>query len=129
MKYSIIISAFLLAASTSLCAADRDAGSTDRKPARHEWQSISGDMSASEYRQSYRHNQRIVRDFVKNYSESALTSVGVPKTGVKVLGAAAGLAAGKDARLYLNDSKIMALELRDATEDDRALFFGISLDW
>ena len=55
--------------------------------------------------------------------------MGVPKTGVKVLGAAAGLAAGKDARLYLNDSKIMALELRDATEDDRALFFGISLDW
>ena len=129
MKHPIIISAFLLAASTSLCAADRHAGSNDRAPARHEWQSVSGDMSASEYRQSYRHNQRIVRDFVKNYSESTLTSMGVPKTGVRVLGAAAGLAAGKDARLYLNDSKIMALELRDATEDDRALFFGISLDW
>jgi hypothetical protein len=101
----------------------------DREPAHYEWQSVNGDMTASEYRQSYRHNQRIVRDFVKNYSESTLTSMGVPKTGVKVLGAAAGLAAGKDARLYLNDSKIMALELRDATEDDRALFFGISLDW
>jgi hypothetical protein len=129
MKCPITISAFLLVASTSLCAADPDAESMDRESAQHEWQSVNGDMTASEYRQAYRHNQRMVRDFVKNYSESTLTSMGVPKTGVKVLGAAAGLAAGKDARLYLNDSKIMALELRDATEDDRALFFGISLDW
>ncbi len=129
MKSLITISAFLLVTSTSVLAADGGAETEDSKPARHEWQSVSGEMSASEYRQSYRHNQRVIRDFVKNYSESTLTSVGVPKTGVKLLGAAAGLAAGQDARLYLNDSKIMALELRDASGDDRALFFGIKLDW
>jgi hypothetical protein len=86
-------------------------------------------MSEGEYRSSYRHNQRIVRDFVKSYSESALTSIGVPESGVKFMGAAAGMAAGQDARLYLHDSKIMALELKDATEDDRAVFFGIKFDW
>ena len=86
-------------------------------------------MSAGEYKGSYRHNQRIVRDFVKSYSESTLSSIGIPKTGVKLMGAAAGLAAGQDARLYLNKSKIMALELRDATENDRAVFFGIKMDW
>ena len=86
-------------------------------------------MSQDDYRYSYRHNQRIVRNFVKSYSESTLTSIGVPKTGVKLMGAAAGLAAGQDAKLYLNKSKLMALELRDATESDRALFFGFSLDW
>jgi len=86
-------------------------------------------MTAGDYRSSYRHNQRIVRDFVKSYSESTLTSIGIPETGVKLMGAAAGLAAGQDARLYLNKSKIMALELKDATESDRAVFIGIKLDW
>ena len=86
-------------------------------------------MSEGEYRSSYRHNQRIVRDFVKSYSENTLTSMGVPKSGVKLMGVAAGLAAGQDAKLYLNKSKFMALELKDATEDDRAVFFGIKLDW
>ena len=86
-------------------------------------------MSAGEYRGSYRHNQRIVRDFVKSYSESTLDSIGVPKMGVKLMGAAAGLATGQDAKLYLNKSKIMALELKDATEDDRAVFFGIKMNW
>ena len=90
---------------------------------------MSGEMSEGDYRKSYRHNQRIVRDFVKSYSESTLASIGVPKTGVKLMGAAAGLAAGQDAKLYLNDSKIMALELKDATENDRAVFFGIKFDW
>jgi hypothetical protein len=55
--------------------------------------------------------------------------MGIPKTGIKLMGAAAGLAAGQDARLYLNKSKIMALELKDATENDRAVFFGIKMDW
>ena len=49
--------------------------------------------------------------------------------GVKLMGAAAGLAAGQDAKLYLNKSNIMALELKDATEDDRAVFFGIKMNW
>ena len=86
-------------------------------------------MSAGEYKGSYRHNQRIVRDFVKSYSDSTLTSMGIPKTGGKLMGAAAGLAAGQDARLYLNKSKIMAIEVKDATENDRAVFFGIKMDW
>jgi len=129
MKHQIITSAFLLTACCAVCAADRGSESSGHKPDRHEWQTVSGDMSAGEYKGSYRHNQRIVRDFVKSYSESTLDSIGVPKMGVELMGAAAGLAAGQDAKLYLNKSKIMALELKDATEDDRAVFFGIKLDW
>ena len=127
--YPIVTSAFLLTACCSVCAADRGSETSGHKPDRHEWQTVSGNMSAGEYRNSYRHNQRIVRNFVKSYSESTLTSIGVPKSGVRLMGAAAGLAVGQDARLYLNDSKIMALELKDATVDDRAVFFGIKLDW
>ena len=129
MNHQIITSAVLLTACCAVCAADGGAQTSNHKPDRHEWQSVSGDMSEGEYRNSYRHNQRIVRKFVKSYSESTLASIGIPESGVKFMGAAAGLAAGQDARLYLNDSKIMALELKDATEDDRAVFFGIKIDW
>ena len=129
MNYQIITSAFLLTACCSLYAADRGSDSSGHKPDRHEWQSVSGDMSERDYRYYSRHNQRIVRNFFKSYSENTLTSIGVPETGVKLMGAAAGLAAGQDAKLYLNKSKLMALELKDATESDRALFFGFKMDW
>ena len=129
MKHQIIASAFFLTASSCVWAADRGSEFSGHKPDRHEWQTVNGEMSEGEYRSSYRHNQRIVRDFVKSYSENTLTSMGVPKSGVKLMGVAAGLAAGQDAKLYLNKSKFMALELKDATEDDRAVFFGIKLDW
>jgi len=129
MKHQIITATFLLTACCSVCAADRPSESSGHKPDRHEWRSVRGDMSAGDYRNSYRHNQRIVRDFFKSYSESTLTSIGISKTGVKLMGAAAGLAAGQDARLYLNKSKIMAIEVKDATENDRAVFFGINMDW
>ncbi len=104
-------------------------GAAAAEGGRHEWQSVNADMSPGEYRASYRHNQRIIRDFVESHSKNALTSIGVPKSGVKLMGAAAGLAAGQDAKFYLNKSKLMALEVKDATDDDRALFFGIKLDW
>ena len=113
----------------SVCAADSGSQTSGDKPERREWQAVSGDMSTGEYRSAYRHNQRIVREFVKSYSESALMSIGIPKSWVQFTSAAAGLAAGQDARFYLNDSKIMVLELKDATEDERAVFFGIKIDW
>ena len=118
-----------MALCTALSVANGESRDFEGKPARHDWQTVNGDMSPGEYRNSYRHNRRIVRDFVESYSESALTSIGMPKSGIKLMGAAAGLAAGQDAKLYLNKSKLMAIELKDATEDDRAVFFGIKLDW
>ena len=93
------------------------------------WREFDASMSDEEYEDAYRDNQRFLRKFVTNYSESALTSIGVPKAGIDLMGAAAGLAVGQNARFYLNDSKLFAVELKDATEDDRAVILGIKVDW
>ena len=61
-------------------------------------------------------------------SSAGASSAGLLSAGASTL-AAAGLAAGQDARLYLNKSKIMAIEVKDATENDRAVCFGINMDW
>ena len=93
------------------------------------WQTFTTDMSDQQYRNAYRHNQHRIGKFLKTYSENTLLSIGVPKTGVKVIGVAAGLATNRDATLYLNKSRILALEFKDVTNDDRAMFFGIKMDW
>lgn len=93
------------------------------------WREFDASMSDAEYEDACRDNQRFLRKFVTNYSEGALTSIGVPKAGIDLMGVAAGLAAGQNARFYLNDSKLFAVELKDATEDDRAVFVGIKVDW
>jgi len=93
------------------------------------WQTFSADMSPGEYRHAVRQNQKQVRDFVKNYSSEALASVGVPKAGIALLGAAAGLAVDGDARLHLNQSKTLALRFDDVVDDDRALLFTLRKTW
>lgn len=113
----------------SACVADSGSQTGGNPSDRHEWQAVSGDMSMDEYRDAYRHNQRIVSDSVKSYSESALTSIGIPKSGVKFISAATGLAVGQDANFYLDERKIMALELKDTAHDERAVLFRIKIDW
>jgi len=93
------------------------------------WQTFTTDMSDQQYRNAYRGNQHRIGKFLKTYSENTLLSMGVPKTGVKVIGVAAGLAANRNATLYLNKSRILALEFKDVANDDRAMFFGIKMDW
>lgn len=116
---------FLLIAGPALCDENREPAPRD------DWRTVSGDMSPQAYRKAYRHNQRMVRDAVKAYSNGALRSAGVPETGIRLLGAAAGLAVDGDARLYLNRSKNkrLALEFRDVIDNDRGVVLGIRLKW
>ncbi len=93
------------------------------------WQTYTNDLSDQEYRSISRHNQRRVRNFFESYSENTLLAMGIPKTGVKVIGVAAGLAASQDATLYLNKSRFLALEFKDLVKDKRTVFFGIKMDW
>lgn len=90
---------------------------------------VDATMSADEYRQAYRTNERRIRRFVKTYSENALMSLGIPKQGVRVLGAVAGAAVTQDATFYLNSGKSMAIDVKDAVQDDRAIFFAIKHKW
>lgn len=97
--------------------------------ARYQLQSVGVDMSAEEYRSVYRKNQRRIRRFAVHYSESTLRALGMSKTSIRVVGALAGAAVTQDATLYLNDGKWLALDIRDAAQDDRAVIFAVKRSW
>lgn len=114
--------------STPLFAGGTTAGQTkDIQPV--ELQSLGADMTADEYRQAYQNNQKRILRFIESYSENTLLSLGVPKKGIHMMGAVAGAAVTQNATLYLNDEKSFAIDIKDAAEDDRAIYFGFKLDW
>jgi len=96
---------------------------------RYQLRSIDADMSETEYRQAYRNNRGQIQNFIEDYSESNLTALGIPRTGIHFIGAVAGAAITQNATLYVNKSKFLALEIKDAAEDDRSIFFGLKVDW
>ena len=123
-----MLTAFFLVTSTAVWARDASTFHPERAVEKHHWRNVDTTMSADEYETAYRHNQRMVRDTLKSYSKEALASFGVPEAGVELMGAAVGMAV-RDARFHLNESKTLALELKDVADDNRALFLGIKMDW
>ena len=85
-------------------------------------------VSMQEYEATYSRNLRFVGNNLESYSKHALGLIGIPEQGVNLMGAALGMAIN-GARLNLNKSKTLALELKDAGNSDRSLYFGIKLDW
>lgn len=86
-------------------------------------------MTVDQYRQASHSNQQQIRHFVESYSENTLLSLGVPKTGINLIGAVAGAAVTQNATVYLNDQKSFAIDIKDAAQDDRAIYFGYKLSW
>ena len=91
---------------------------------RNQWQEVESSMSAEEYREATLRNRR----FVTNALHDTAVSLGVPEKAIAVTGAAIAIAAG-DPKVHLNKSKTMALQLKDAVNRDRSIFFSIKLDW
>jgi hypothetical protein len=91
--------------------------------------SVDATMTADEYRDTYRSNQHRIRRFIKSYSENTLMSLGIPRQGVRALGIIGAAAVTQDASFYLNSGKSMAIDIKDAAEDDRAVFFAIKHRW
>ena len=90
-------------------------------------------MSLQEYKQACDDNQRIVRKFLKTSSMDMRDSVGIPATGVRLMGAASGLAANlvtnHDMKLGLNRSRTMLLEFRDPAGQDSSMLLRFKKDW
>jgi len=86
-------------------------------------------MSPREYKDAYRNNRRHVIDSVMSYSEQALAAIGTPGKGIKFVQAVAGVAASDSAKLYLNNSKLFALELRNISDEEQSLLLKMKLDW
>ena len=129
MKYPVLVPILVLTAGSAVAAENSGLATDSQSENPPEWRLYETSMSPTQYREACRQNQDLVLDYVKRYSKDTLASVGIPKAGINLMGTAAGLAAGQDARFYLNKSKLFALEVKDATGADRSLMFGIKVDW
>lgn len=98
------------------------------KAERLELKHVDGYTSAQEYREVSRHNQRVFGKAARKAFEDTLMSYGISKQGVEITGAAVGLAV-KGAKLGLNESKSLTLEVNDVVTKDRAISFNLKLDW
>ena len=95
---------------------------------RSQWRAVDTEMSREEYKNAYRKNRRILVKTVSNYLERQFTALGVPEMGVNLAAKTIGFAVS-GAKINLNESKTMALELRDVTQEDRGVYFRVKLDW
>lgn len=117
--------AILLAVSAPLHAQDGFFMAIQQQAARQQWQDIDEHMSLEQYGDLLRHNQRLMLDSL----EDTASTLGVPKAGIGLAGAAIGFALDDDAKVNLNKSKTMALELNDVTKADRSVRFRMKFDW
>ncbi len=95
---------------------------------RLEWQHVDVYMSAKEYREASRYNRQVFRRAAHKAIESTLMSYGIPRQGVAITGAAVGLAV-KGAKMDLNASKTLTMEVKDVVSEDRAISLKLKLDW
>lgn len=129
----ILAAGLVTVAAGSAHAENRGDGSNHPGSGKLQWRQVADNVSASEYRKTYRHNKRVLRSAVRFYSESAAESMGLPEKATRLVGGAAGVAASlvtnHDVKLRLNDKKTFMFEVRDPVDNDRALFLNYRLKW
>ena len=123
-----VVTVFLLATSLIVHAKDGESALLNWGYKQQHFQRADMNMSTREYEETYRRNRSFVGNTLGSYSIHTLGLIGIPEQGVNVMGAALGMVIN-GARLNLNKSKTLALELKDVSDSDRTLYFGVNLDW
>ena len=123
-----VVSVFLLATGSIVYAEDGESALLNWGYKQQHFQRADMNMSPREYEATYSRNRSFVGNTLGSYSKHTLGLIGIPKQGVNVMGAALGMVIN-GARLNLNKSKTLALELKDVSDSDRTLYFGVNLDW
>lgn len=92
---------------------------------------VNAEMLPEIYHRVYRRNQRQLRKAAKSYTVEMLKSVGVPETGIRLMGTVAGVAAGSDVNFKLAKSRYtrLALEFQDVIETDRRAMLELRFRW
>ncbi len=98
-------------------------------PIDFQWLHMDPLMTGDAYKQASRYNKRLLRSAVKHYLESTFLSLGVSENTLKLTGAALGFAIMRGAKINLNDSKTMALELQDVDDDNRTILYKYQFSW
>jgi hypothetical protein len=123
-----VVVAMLLVTSAIVHAEDRDSSLLNLGYKHQHIQRTDITMSMQEYEKTYNRNRKFVSDTLGSYSRNALVFIGIPEQGVTLMGTALGVAI-HGARLDLNKSKTLGLELKDVGNSDRTLYFGVNLHW
>ena len=123
-----VVLVFLLATSSIVHAEDRESSLLNLGYKHQRLQRADLNVSIQEYKKTYSRNRRYVGNTLGSYSKHALGLIGIPEQGIDVMGAALGMAIN-GARLNLNESKTLGLELKDAADSDRTIYFGVRLQW
>lgn len=92
------------------------------------WQDVNAQMAPGKYGKAIRHNQRIIQRAARDYVEGGLVSMGIPKQAVAITGATIGFLM-RGGRLNLNESKTVALEVREVTDRSRTMLLRFKLGW
>ena len=135
MIRTIIITAAMLLTHPAVHAQDNSGTILGTGPESPQWgfrqQQLQGvDMNAThdEYETLNKRNQKILENTLRSYSNNTLKSIGMPEQGVAFVGSAVGLLT-QGMKLNLNESKTLALELKDVNDSEPTLYFGVTLDW
>ena len=135
MIRTIIMAAALLLTHPAAIAQDNSNSNPGTGSDPHQWgfrqQHLQGvDMNAAshEYKELTRRNQKILKNTLTSYTTNTLKSIGMPDLGISLLGNTVGLVT-QGARLKLNESTTLDMELWDVNNPERALYFGVTLDW
>lgn len=123
-----IVSAFLLAISSTVYAEDRESYLLNLGFKHQQLRSVDTNVSTQEYQKLYTRNQRFVLKTLGSHSKGALKFIGIPERGINYMGAAVGVIMN-GSRLNLNKSKTLALEVKNVGDSEPTWYFGFSLDW
>ena len=116
--------AVLLTVSPTIHAQNIFLDSIRHDAAQRQWQQVGMEMSPGKYGEAIRHNRRLARDRLAD----TIVSLGVPRMGLNLMGAAVALAVD-DLKLPLNKSKTLALKIDDATSVERSALIQVKFDW
>jgi hypothetical protein len=133
LSTAIMAAVLMMLATASVHAESKGSGSNHQDPGKSQWRQVADDVSASEYRKTYRHSKRDLRSALSPYSDSAAESMGLPKQAGRLAGGAAGVVASlltnHGVKIGLNDNNTFAFEVRDPADNDRAMFLSYKLKW
>jgi len=124
----VVLPLVLLAMNSSLYAEDGQSTVLNLEFKQQTLSSIDDNSSLQDNEKIYRRNQRYLRDALKSYSKQTFRSIGLSEQTADLMGATLGLAT-QGAKLNLNESKSLAIELKNVVTHDPALYFGYKLDW
>ncbi|HHH39995.1 MAG TPA: hypothetical protein ENK50_10550 [Sedimenticola sp.] len=92
------------------------------------WSSIDATISPERYAKLSRENQQDLERAGRRLLSSTFTTLGIPRQGAALTGAAIGLAT-KGLKFNLNEEKTLGLEFNRMTSEKRGIYLNFKLDW